>query len=140
LYCEALADEQVASLTNASLNTTLWELANHLASVTDAVDSAGTLRLHRDFDTFGNVQSETHYNASGVEVTSGTEYVTIIFGYTAKIFEAWTSLQYNGARWYDAKVGRWVSKDFIWDGCPCQKLDPVRRPGEICCCTFVSWS
>jgi RHS repeat-associated protein len=114
---EALADEQVTNLSNAALNTTLWDLTNNLGSVTDAVDSAGTLRIHRDFDAFGNVETEDHYNASGSVVSSGqTGYVTEAFGFTGKLFEAYTSLQYNNARWYDAAVGRWISKDFIWDG------------------------
>jgi hypothetical protein len=94
-----LADEQVGSLSNAALNTTLWELANHLGSVTDVVDNAGTLRIHRDFDAFGRVKTETHFNASGVEIESHeTGYVTVVFGFTGKLFEVYTQLQYNNAR------------------------------------------
>jgi RHS repeat-associated protein len=109
-----MADEQVDWTDSDADGEVLWILANNLGSVTDAVDNAGTLRLHRDLDSYGNVQSETHYNASGSTVTSGqTGYVQITFGYTAKLFEIWTGLQYNNARWYDAKVGRWISKDPI---------------------------
>jgi RHS repeat-associated protein len=111
---QLMADEQISSLTNASLNETLWALTDHLGSVRDVVDNAGSVRVHKDFDAFGNVQSETHYNASSSTVTSGQAgYVELAFGYTGKLFEAWTGLQYNNARWYDAKVGRWINHDPI---------------------------
>jgi RHS repeat-associated protein len=114
---QLLADEQIDWSDSDADGEVLWSLADHLSSVRDVVDNNGTVRIHRDFDSFGNVQSETHYNASGNTVTSGQAgYVSEIFGYTGKLFEVYTDLQYNNARWYDAKVGRWISKDYIWDG------------------------
>jgi RHS repeat-associated protein len=111
---QLLADEQVESLTNASLNETLWGLPDHLGSVRDVVDDAGTLRIHKDFNSFGNVIDEDHFNASGSAVTaSQTGYVQLAFGFTGALFDAALSLQYNRARWYDAKVGRWINEDPI---------------------------
>jgi len=88
--------------------------SDHLGSIRDVLDSAGNLRIHRDFDSFGNVVDETHYNASGVEVTEGqAAYVDESFGYTGRWFDDETGLQYNLFRWYDPTVGRWLSEDPI---------------------------
>jgi RHS repeat-associated protein len=109
-----LADEQVNSLTNAGLNNTLWALADHLGTVRDAVDNAGKLRLHREYDAFGNVVAETHYNASGGVVTAGQPgFVDLSFAFTGRQFDKATGLQNNLNRWYDPRLGRWMSEDPI---------------------------
>lgn len=63
-----LADEQVAwnSANEYLEGTTYWTLGDHLGSIRDVVD--GEVRLHRAYDSFGNVVDETHFNASGVSV------------------------------------------------------------------------
>jgi hypothetical protein len=49
--------------------------------VYQAVDSSGKLRIDQVFDSFGNIDSETHYNASGTAVTSGqTGYIGRVKG------------------------------------------------------------
>jgi len=112
-----LADEQVDDLFTTANNETLWALTDNLGSVKDAVDSSGTQRLHREFDSFGNVVSQEHYNAAGLVVTLGQAgYITIDFAYTGKFFEAFTGLQNSWHRWLDLRTGSWISKDFVWDG------------------------
>ncbi len=46
----------------------------------------------------------------GIAVTTVAEH---IFGFTGRMFDDATGLQNNLNRWYDAKVGRWISKDPI---------------------------
>lgn len=114
-----LADEQVDDLFDATDNETLWALTDNLGSVKDVVDSSGTLRFHRLFDSFGNTVGESYYDQSGTLIadpTTNPEAVTTIFAYTGKLLEVHTGLQYNNARWLDLRTGSWISKDFVWDG------------------------
>jgi RHS repeat-associated protein len=101
---QLLSDEQVTSMTAAG--TTYWALENQLNSVVDLVTyNAGTdttsVAKHRAYDSFGNVVSDS---ARGV---------TQVFGFTGKMLDAKTGLQWNINRWYDAKLGQWISEDPI---------------------------
>ena len=74
----------------------------------------GSVRIHRNFDSFGNVRSETHYAVEGEIVTAGQYgYVDEAFAYTGRFFDSATGLQNNLHRWYDASVRRWMSEDPI---------------------------
>jgi len=53
------------------------------------------------YDAYGNLTDET--NAA----------VDCLFGYTGRQFDEATGLQNNLNRWYDPKVGRWLSEDPI---------------------------
>jgi RHS repeat-associated protein len=109
-----LADEQTAG---AQAGETLWALTDHLGSVRDLVDNGGQVRLHRQFDAFGNISAEIHYNGAGQAVGAGAAgYVDTAFGFTGKYFETYTGLQQNWHRWYDPRVGRWLSEDPIGFG------------------------
>ena len=88
-------------------------MTDRLGSVTDVVDSNGVLRIHREFDAFGNITAETHYNENGTEVTSGQGFVTVAFAYTGRLWDETTGLQNNLNRWYDPAVGRWIGEDPI---------------------------
>jgi RHS repeat-associated protein len=82
--------------------------------VRDVVDSNGDLRIHRNFDAFGNIVDETHYDANGAVVTGGQAgYVDEAFAFTGRYFDKSTGLQNNLNRWYDPDVGRWLSEDPI---------------------------
>jgi RHS repeat-associated protein len=107
-----LADEQVADI--GYPGEVLWAAADHLGSVRDVVDSSGTLRIHRQFDSYGNIVGETHYDEEGVEVESNEEgFVTVAFAFTGRYFDPHTSLQNNLNRWYDPTTGSWISEDPI---------------------------
>lgn len=108
---QLLADEQVAN--PAAAGEVLWALTDHLGSVRDVVGSNGARRIHKNFDSFGNVLGESHYNSSGTLVTSGAGYVDTAFGFTGRLLDDETGLQNNLHRWYDASVGRWLSEDPI---------------------------
>ena len=109
---QLLADEQVSSLESAG--EVLWAIADNQGSIKDVIDSNGDLRVHRVFDTFGNVVDETHYDTSGDPVIGGDpEFVDEVFAYTGRYFDENTGLQNNLNRWYDPSVGRWMSEDPI---------------------------
>lgn len=78
---------------------TRWALADHEGTVRDLIDSAGNLELHRQYDAFGRVTSQTG---------AATDF---LFGFTGRWLDQATALQNNHHRWYDARVGRWLSED-----------------------------
>lgn len=69
--------------------------------VRDLVNDAGVLQNHKSYDAFGNVTAETN------------TVVDTAFGFTGKLFDDATAQQWNLNRWYDAKVGRWLTEDPI---------------------------
>ena len=102
--------------TTASIvpGNTLWALTDHLGSVRDLVDNNGVIREHNVYDSFGRLVREVDYNAAG-QVIASTDPAAVdtLFGYTGRLFDPHTSLQYNRARWYDAATGRWLNQDPI---------------------------
>ncbi|MDR2440940.1 MAG: RHS repeat-associated core domain-containing protein, partial [Planctomycetaceae bacterium] len=71
-------------------------------------DHLGTVR-----DLIGNgVAAHFEYNAFG-QLLSKTGNTDCVFKYTGKMTDDITDLQWNINRWYDAKVGRWISIDPI---------------------------
>jgi RHS repeat-associated protein len=87
---------------------------DQLGSVRDVIDSNGILRIHRDFDSFGNFV-ETHYDVNGnvVQTPGATGYIEDEFAFTGRFFDDETGLQNNLNRWYDPSTGRWISEDPI---------------------------
>ncbi len=57
---------------------------------------------HFRYDAFGN--------AIGFTSPAAADF---LFGFTGRLFDADTSLQWNLNRWYDPAVGRWLSEDPI---------------------------
>jgi hypothetical protein len=108
---QLLTDEHVNDLYDAEANETLWALADRLGSVTEMVDNYGGLRLHRAFDSYGNIVDETHYDAEGLEVTG---YLDEAFAYTGRFFDSATGLQNNLNRWYDASIGKVAVRGSDW--------------------------
>jgi RHS repeat-associated protein len=101
---QILADEQVMSLSTAG--NTLWPLTDHLNTTRDIADRDATTGMvsienHRQFDSYGNVISETDST------------VDILFGFTARPVDEATGLQNNLHRWYDGLTGQWISEDPI---------------------------
>ncbi len=104
-----MADEHVESLGTAG--DVVWPLTDNLGTVRDLAtyDSntdVTTIANHRVYDAYGNRTSQTN------------SAVDCLFGYTARQYDEVSNLQNNLNRWYDAKVGRWVSEDPIgfWGG------------------------
>jgi RHS repeat-associated protein len=51
------------------------------------------------------------YSEYGVLESQTNAAVDCLFGYTGRALDKATSEQYNGARWYEAVTGRWLSED-----------------------------
>jgi RHS repeat-associated protein len=63
--------------------------------------TAGTILDQLSYDSYGNILTETN-SANGDR-----------FKYTARDWDSEIGLQYNRARYYDPKAGRWISLDPI---------------------------
>jgi RHS repeat-associated protein len=89
------------------MGTVVWPLGDQVGSIRDLVTYDAethemTLANHRNYDSFGNLVSETPDAA-----------VDELFGFTGRMFDAATGLQNNLNRWYDPAVGMWISEDPI---------------------------
>ncbi len=69
-----------------------------------AAGDTTTVANHIVYDAFGNVTSETN------------PAIESLFLFTARPLDADTALQNNLNRWYDPRVGRWLSADPIGFG------------------------
>lgn len=78
--------------------TVTYFLADHLGSVVQTTSSAGSVVLARDYDPYGTV-------ASGA-AQSG-------YAFTGREWDSETNLYYYRARYYDPKIGRFLSEDPI---------------------------
>jgi RHS repeat-associated protein len=97
LYLDG-TDQLVARIDSSG--NAAWYLTDTRGSVRDIANYAGTMVLdHIDYDGYGIVTNET---APG----SGDRYK-----YTGTELDTATGLQHNGERYYDPRVGRWVSQD-----------------------------
>ena len=91
-----------------------------------------TVVNHLIYDAFGGVTSESNLT------------IDSLFLFTGRPFDSDTQLQNNLNRWYDARVGRWLSEDpigfnggdgnlyrYVGNG-PCRKPDPagLREPED----------
>jgi RHS repeat-associated protein len=76
-----------------------WYLTDWQGSTRNLIDGSGNLQDTISYDGFGNVISETN-------ATFGDR-----FKYTGREADSATGLQYNRARFYDAKTGRWTGLD-----------------------------
>ena len=90
-----------AKVTNTAAEGTAWYLTDHLGTVRDIVDAAGSLVDHIEYDSFGNVVSETN-------ATAGDR-----FKFTGREFDIESGLYYYRARYYDAATGRFLSEDSL---------------------------
>ncbi|WP_146521937.1 RHS repeat-associated core domain-containing protein [Stieleria varia] len=103
---QILAEER---FDEAGARTVMFSAADHLGTVRDALtwqDGVDQVvrRIHTEFDAFGNE----------IQPISPTpEDWRSRFGYTGRDRDPETDLQYNRARYYDARTGSWISQDPI---------------------------
>jgi len=102
-------DEPLAEIRSG---TTSYYEADGLGSVTSLTSSAGALANTYTYDSFG-------------KLTASTGSVTNRFQYTAREFDAETSLYFYRARYYDPLTGRFASED------------PIRFRGGVDFYTYV---
>jgi RHS repeat-associated protein len=96
-YIQGDAVDQLFARIGAG-GTAAWYLTDRLGSVRDIVNSSGTVIDHLDYDGFGN--------ATESQPNNGDRYK-----WTGRETDNETGLQYNRARYYDPKTGRWISQD-----------------------------
>ena len=89
------------AIEDAATNDVLWSLPDHQGTVRDVVDDAGTVKNHIEYDTFGNITSESD------------DTVEYRFTYTGRELDAETALYYYRARYYDPATGQFISSDPI---------------------------
>src|SRR5262249_13535753 len=92
-----LTDQLIARLSSGG--TAAWYLPDWHGSVRDLVDASGVRQDILTYDGTGNVVTESN---SGF----GDRYK-----WTDREIDVETGLQYNRARYYDPKVGRWTNQD-----------------------------
>jgi RHS repeat-associated protein len=105
--------------------TAKYFLADHLGSTTALTDASGNVSSSASYDSFGNP----------------TNNLTTRYGYTAREFDNFTGLHYYRARFYDAKLGRFISEDpigfaggdinlfgYVWNN-PIKYSDPTGLDG-----------
>ncbi len=78
-----------------------YYISDGLGSITALVDSNGNIAQTYRYDSFGNI-----INSSGT--------ITQPFTYTGREYDSETGLYYLRARYYDAKIGRFLQEDPIW--------------------------
>jgi RHS repeat-associated protein len=78
--------------------TAYWLLTDRMGSNRDVVDGSG-VKDTISYDGFGNIAAETDSTKRGR------------YAWTGRELDTETNLQYNRARYYDGKIGRWTSQD-----------------------------
>jgi RHS repeat-associated protein len=96
---QLISDDDLA---NGQIN---WAMSDQQGTIRDWVMSTGALTEHLNYDQFGNIVA-----------TSGPGDISerdLFFAYTGRLTDQATNLQNNLNRWYDSKLGRWISEDPI---------------------------
>ncbi len=106
--------------TLSSAGDVYWPLTDNQGTVRqlafyDSGSDDTTIEKYWEYDSFGNVTSET---AAAVDH---------LFGYTGRAFDDETGLQNNLHRWYDPVTGRWASEDPIGFAAGDANLYPVQK-------------
>ncbi|MCX7386388.1 MAG: hypothetical protein NTX48_06945, partial [Planctomycetales bacterium] len=101
-YLHGSQFDQILASEATSGNVVTWALADHQGTVRDMVRYASgttTVVNHRKFDAFGNLTAESDAT------------VKFLYSYTGREWDGDAGLYYYRARWYDAKIGRFISED-----------------------------
>jgi RHS repeat-associated protein len=108
---DVLLDDKVGTLTkylnglgiNNKLRATTgsnasYFLADHLGSTNGLADGTGSVTSSASYDSFGNPSNRAFPSR---------------YQFTGREFDSFTGMQYSRARWYDPKIGRFISEDPI---------------------------
>jgi len=101
-YLWGPAIDQLMADENLVDDEVLWALADQVGTIRDIarLDNGQFSAVnHRVYDSFGNLTSQTN------------GAVTIAFGFTGKWTDAETGMTHHLFRWYDPKIGKWISED-----------------------------
>ncbi|MEE9368506.1 MAG: RHS repeat-associated core domain-containing protein, partial [Pontiella sp.] len=102
--------DNILTMTTYALSgtNTYYYLKDHLNTVIALTDTSGTIIESYDYDAYGNI---TIFNASGIEISESA--YSNRYTFQGREIDWETGLFYFRARWYDAEIGRWLSKDPI---------------------------
>jgi RHS repeat-associated protein len=89
-------DQHWAQYVSTTPSSPTYPLADHLGSIVQQANTAGAVTFTRQYDPWGNLL---------VGGTAGR------YAYTGREWDTETGLYYYRARYYDAKVGRFISED-----------------------------
>jgi RHS repeat-associated protein len=87
-------DNKLKMITNG---TAKYFLADHLGSTTALTDSSGNVSSSANYDSFGNT----------------TRNLSTRYQFTGREFDNFTGFTFYRTRWYDGRIGRFVSEDPI---------------------------
>jgi RHS repeat-associated protein len=93
---QVLVQEEIISFSTL----TYWMAPDHLGTIRDMTDGAGTAIVHVTFGAFGQLAH-----------VDNPQSVPYLFGFTGREWDAETGLWYYRARYYDANTGRFLSED-----------------------------
>ena len=110
-YLNGLSVDNKLRLTDSRLPGSLYFVQDHLGSTTGLTNSTGSSVSQISYDSFGNANTSSNLTR---------------YAYTGREFDPDTGLYYYRARWYDAKVGRFISEDPIGFGGGVNKFGYVK--------------
>ena len=94
---QVLAEE--TNIVSSGAGDTHWALTDHEGSVRDVIANSGSVLDHIQYDSFGNILSQS--NAADA----------MRLAYTGQQYDSQTGLYYDHARYYDPTTGRFLSTD-----------------------------
>jgi RHS repeat-associated protein len=97
---EILAEENIAA---DGTRAVLWPLADQQGSVRDIA--------RRGTDGRATTVDHIMYGPFGEKIAETDTAIAHLYGYTGREYDQETGLQYNRARYYDPKQGRFISQD-----------------------------
>ena len=102
-YFSGPAIDQVFAEENAA-GTIFWDLADNEGTIRDVAQynsgtNTTTVVDHLKYDSFGNITAQSDSTKQP------------LFTYTGRQWDGSAGLQYSRARWYDPKVGKFISED-----------------------------
>ena len=108
---QLLAQENIRSDGQGGWESTpddlFWILQDRRQSTGDAINASGRVQIHNDYDAFGNTHpTESDYAGGQLDEADVPRYQ-----YTCQELDPLTGQYYYNARWYNPKIGRFLSED-----------------------------
>jgi len=86
------------------INDTAFPLADANGNCVSFIDDAGNVQAHYTYDAFGGTVS-----------SDGDMADVFPFRFSSKYLDDETGLYYYGVRYFAPALGRWVSRDPLWE-------------------------
>ena len=83
-------------------STAYYALGDANKNITEYLDSSGNIQAHYEYSPFGKITAKT-----------GTMQNDFDYRFSSEVFDSETSLVYYNFRYYNFKLGRWLSRDPI---------------------------